>query len=88
MATSAARKVTLERDGRYQEMSVHKLNVENLRRMFQENPYEVWLRDAIDDSAYFPEPDGTFAFIGSASIEFGFVVEGLSHTTHTSSLPR
>ena len=67
--------VTLERDGRRQDVNAEQLTTENLRRMFQVNPLEVWLRDIQDDTAFFPEPDGTFD-LGNAISTSIYIVEG------------
>ena len=79
----ASARVTLERHGRFQDISLEQITVENLRRMFQVNPQEVWLRDSIEDTAFFPEPDGTFNL---PSADSGFAVEGPPQPTTT--LPR
>jgi hypothetical protein len=50
-------RVVLERNGKRHELVKNQVTVENLRRLFQVNPTETWLRDHESDQAYFPEDD-------------------------------
>lgn len=44
---------------------------------FQVNPSEVWLRDEIDETAYFPQQDGSFNLLGAGISSYThLIVEG------------
>ena len=79
-------RVTLQRDGRRQELHPNQVTVDNIRRLFQVNPAEAWLRDDIDDTAYFPQPNGSFNVTSFATLN----VEGPAQSgpLPRSSLPR
>ena len=36
------------------------MNSNNLKRMLQVSMSEVWVKDKVSDTAYFPESDGSF----------------------------
>ena len=83
-------RITLERDGRRNDLQLNQITVENVRRIFQVSPVVVWLRDAIDDSAYFPEANGTFDMENISSLAT-LIVEGPASTQTTprsTNLPR
>ena len=59
-------------------MLLSQLTASNLRRVFNVNPTEVWLRDDLDNTLFLPEDDGTFTQVEAGSSVL--VVEGPSLT--------
>ena len=68
-------RVTLQREGRRQELQRNQVTMENIRRLFQVDPAEAWLRDEYDDISYFPNDDGSFDLSNNTSFST-LMVEG------------
>ena len=81
---SSLSRVTLERNGRRQELQIDQVTVQNIRRLFQTSPADAWLRDEVTDAAYFPLDDGTFDLSDGVTSITTLVVEG---SVSRSSLP-
>lgn len=71
-------RLTLQREGRQHQVQSDQVHVDCLRRLFQVNPEETWLRDTIDDTLYFPQPDGNFD-LSRVILLSELVVEGPSN---------
>jgi hypothetical protein len=83
-------RITLVRGEQRQEVQINQINVENLRRLFQVDPNDVWLRDDLDlEAAYLPGDDGSFNFPDDVNITSltTLMVEGRS-STETTVTPR
>lgn len=60
MSSLASNRVFLKRQGRRVELQLEQVTVDHLRRILQVDPTDVWLLDDLDDTAFFPDDDGTF----------------------------
>ncbi|XP_065908512.1 uncharacterized protein [Dysidea avara] len=72
-------KVILTRNDRRVECNVEQVTTENLRKMFQVQPTDAWLRDECDDSVYFSDQVGSFD-LHSLSPYCTLIVEGPTNT--------
>ena len=85
-ASNSSRRVILRRNGRRHELLASQVTTENLRRMFQVDVSEVWLRDNVTDDAFFPELDGGFLIADIADYSV-LNVEGPESTSLSSDSP-
>lgn len=86
-APTPSYRVILRRNGRRHELPTSQVTTENLRRMFQVDVSEVWLRNDVTDAALFPGPDGCFNEEDIADYST-LHVEGPDATSTDSPLPR
>ena len=82
-------RVTLQREGRRQELQLNQVTVENIRRLFQVDPADAWLKDEYDGISYFPNEDGNFDLSSSSINSFStLIVEGPILSSRGSNLLR
>ena len=85
VSSSPPRRVVLRRNGRRNELLFSQVNTENLRRMFQVDVSEVWLRNEVTDDTFFPDEDGFFSSLTNVNHFADLSVEGPDSTDSPSS---
>uniref|UniRef100_A0A1X7TWH6 Uncharacterized protein n=1 Tax=Amphimedon queenslandica TaxID=400682 RepID=A0A1X7TWH6_AMPQE len=54
-------RVTLRRNGHRNELLLSQVNTENIKRMFQVDVQEVYLKNDLTDQSFFPDDNGYFS---------------------------